>query len=265
MAVPLGRPLQVAYPVPPGWTAGQLASSESFAVISQQGGLLTIVPLSLDTLQLPPLTAWSGADTLVLQSPPVVVDRTLPDTIYAVSPFPAPAQFLIPPGLPEDYLSALRFWMKWGSPPRPFPWLPAIAASLVLSAAAILTVVARRRRAGAPSSAGASVAADPSASALALLESREFVSGDWKALFREIDILLRRCVGERFGADPTALTWRQIASQISGSARSKEFMEDSADLLSEIRLQRYAGWGSSREKAEAWIRGLARILSRWMR
>lgn len=248
-----------------GWTIEQAAPSDDFAVVSQNGGRLTIVPLSLDTLRLPTLRAWSGSDTLLLSVPPLVVDRTMPDTLYTVSPFPAPAPLDIPAGLPEDYLSALRFWLVWGKAPRRMPVLLAAAAVLVLAGAAYALARARRRRGVEAGGAKPAVKADPAAAALALLDSSWFVSGDWKGLFREIDLLLRRCAGSRFSMDPTALTWRQISSRISGTPGSGEFLGDSSDLVDEIRLQRYAGWGSNREKAEGWVRRLAQILGRWHR
>jgi hypothetical protein len=257
--------VEVTYPVPDGWSVEPLQPAEGFSVLEQNGGTVSIVPLDLDTLVLPPMLAWSGSDTLALSAPVLVVDRTIPDTLYVVSPFPAPAGFSIPPGLPEDYLYALRYWLKWRGAPRPFPLLPVAAAALLLSAAAFLVARARRRKPAAPDSTPVQAGSDPSRAALALLESREFVTGDWRGLFREMDLLLRQCVASRFASDPTALTWRQITSRIARAEGSKEFGEDCSGLIDEIRLQRYAGWGSSRERAEAWVRRLAQILGRWWR
>ena len=262
--MPLGRPVDIDYPVPAGWMADSLASGEGYSVLSQSGGAVTIVPLSLDTLDLPELTAWSGSDTIQVGPPVVVVDRTLPDTVYTISPFPAPALFVIPPGLPEDYLSALRFWIQWGPGPAGFPWLVLAAAAVAIGGAAWAVIRSRRRKAAAPMQTQAPAPADldPAAAALALLESAEFASGDWRGLFREIDAHLRRFVTSRFGADTTALTWRQISSRIRESPGAGEFLEESGDLVGEIRMQRYAGWGSSRERAEAWVRKLAGIVGR---
>ncbi len=94
---------------------------------------------------------------------------------------------------------------------------------------------------------------------LALLDSPYLASGDYGALYREIDLLLRRLLGMRSGRDLYALTHRQIRKALAGDPGAAPVLEASEDLVREIGLQRYAGWGSTREKAQADIRKLASL------
>ncbi len=257
--MPLGRPVDITWPAPDGWTCGQIESDSTFSILSQDGPTVTLVPLALDTLHLPDMQAWLDGDTLAVQPPPVTVDRTMPDTVYVVRPFPAPAPLDIPPGLPEDYLSAMRFWLAWGAPPKPPILLYASMGAALAAAAAWLLI--RRRSRGVIHPVSGSEARDHSAEALALLESPHLARGEWALLFGEMDAILRRCAGTRFGIDTGALTWRQISSR--AGAQAAGFLEDSAGLVKEIILQRYATWGSTRERAETEIRRLAAIVARW--
>ncbi|KZD15114.1 MAG: hypothetical protein AO394_08420 [Candidatus Fermentibacter daniensis] len=56
-----------------------------------------------------------------------------------------------------------------------------------------------------------------------------------------------------------ALTHRQIHRRLSGRKDLKWLVDGSEGLIREIGLQRYADWGTTREKAQADIRRLAEL------
>jgi hypothetical protein len=260
--VPLGRPLDVDYGAPPAWTVEPLPPDTAWEVLSQDQGMITLLPLALDTLDLPALTAWSGGDTVELPPPLVVVDRSMPDTLYQVAPFPAPALMWIPPGFPEDYAGALRFWLVWGGPPGTPFWvwlLPLIPLS------ALAWFILRRRR-KAPASAGDTRPPGIRGleqAALDLLESSMLASGDWKGLFTEVDRILRAVASARSGVSMDAVTWGQAQVRLRSAGCPDGFVEDARELIREITLQRYASWGTTRDRAVASIRRLAEVAGRW--
>jgi hypothetical protein len=260
--VPLGRPLDVDYGAPASWAVEPLHPDTAWEVLSQDHGRITIIPLALDTLDLPSLTAWSGADTVELLPPLVVVDRSMPDTLYQVAPFPAPAPMHIPPGFPEDYAGAHRFWLVWGGPPgTPFwVWL------LPLIPLAALAWLLLRRRRNVPVSAGETGPAGMRGleeAALDLLESPMLASGDWKGLFTEVDRILRAVASARSGLPMDAVTWGQAQARLRSAGCPDGFIEDARELVREITLQRYAAWGTTRDRAVASIRRLAEVAGRW--
>ncbi len=207
---------------------------------------------------LPGLSATNGIDTLTIAPPVLVVDRTMPDSVYDAALFPAPLRMDIPPGFPEDYLEKLAFWETWGPRPGGFPWIP-VAAAVVLASAAAFILGRRRRRTPAPAVGVAAVPSSFSDRVLALLESPHLASGDYRSLYRELDALLRWLESSRSGIDVGAMTHSQIRKALSARGGFDDLLTGSAGLVREIALQRYAGWGSTREKAQADIRMLASL------
>lgn len=253
--------MRADWPVPEGWTLQGLGASEFWAVLETDSAGALIVPLALDTLPLPPLAAWSAGDTLMIQPPVIVVDRTMPDTLYAVASFPAPLEIPgIPPGFPADYLAPHRFWLTWRTAPGGPPWLLVGGGALLLASALAAAAISRRRRAGAPSPAAAPGAAQSLADAiLALLEGPQMASGDFPALYRELDGFLRKIVQRRFSLDPSALTYRQMRSAAGSTAAVEAFFEEAGAVIREITLQRYAGWGTTRDRAGSDVRRVAAL------
>lgn len=265
-AADLGVPETLDYGAPEGWEVEGIQPDSTWALLEQNGGLITLVPLALDTITLPALKAWNGSDTLLLEPPLLVVERTMPDTSFSVSPFPTPALFVVPPGFPDDYLEAHRFWLLWGEPPHGL-LVPVLAAALAAAAAAAILVKARRRRrARSPVLPhGTETGPDLPARMLALLDSPAMASGDWRALFTEIDRLMRALVEARFGLDTTALTYRQMGGEMRGRTDWKRFAEDFSQVIREVTLQRYAGWGTTRDEACALIRAMSDSAGRWLK
>lgn len=265
-AADLGAPEVVDYGAPEGWEVERALPDSTWALLEQEGGRITLVPLALDTIALPTLKAWKGSDTLLLAPPLLVVERTMPDTSYAVSPFPAPAPFPVPPGFPDDYLEAHRFWLVWGEPPRSLLF-PVLAGAAAVAAAAAIMVTARRRKRTGPSGVSPGSDAVPALPAriLALLECPAMASGDWKTLFMEIDRLMRTLVEARFGLDTSALTYRQMSAAMRGRPDWKRFVEDFSAVIREVTLQRYAGWGTTRDEAAALVRAMADSAGKWLK
>jgi hypothetical protein len=260
--VPLGLPLDVDYGAPASWTVEPLPPDTAWEVLSQDQGRITLIPLALDTLDLPALAAWSGADTIELPPPAVVVDRSMPDTLYQVAPFPAPALMHIPPGFPEDYVGAHRFWLEWGGPPgTPFwVWL----LPLIPLAALAWFLLRRRRKTPVPAGeTGPAGIRGLEQAALDLLDSPMLASGDWKGLFTEVDRILRAVASTRSGLPMDAVTWGQAQARLRSAGCPDGFIEDARELVREITLQRYAAWGTTRDRAVASIRRLAEIAGRW--
>jgi LPXTG-motif cell wall-anchored protein len=259
-------PVEIDYGQPPGWQTGLLDSSEQWEVVSQDSGVVSLIPLDLDTLQLPVLPAWSAdGDTVLLEPPLLVVARTIPDTLYTVSVFPWPAPLDIPPGFPRDHLELLMFWKVWGGPPGT-NWLLLAGIAALLAAVLVFFLVLRRRKHSSAEVPGAQQPppARPSEEALALLESAWFSEGRWQELYREVDRLLRNSIEWKFGLGNRALTYGQVRRNLLGEPDGPGFMEEADPLVEEIVLQRYADWGSSRERAQRFIRLLARIMERWI-
>ncbi len=263
----LGEPVTVDYPVPEGWSVDSLGPAEDLSVIGREGGAVTLVPLAMDTLELPVMTVSADTSVMELQPPPLVVARTMPDTSWTVPQLPAPLASRIPPGLPGDYVERHVFWADW----RPAPgrhWLPYLVGVLLVAGLLLFVYarVSRRRRSGATTSEApaARAAAGWEERAEALLDSAAFADGDWEELYRQVDLLLRAMVTARFGLDTRSLTWRQLDTALTLSGKEgARFSRETGELQREVLLQRYAGWGGSRERARRFVGRLARIGREW--
>ncbi|MCK4504237.1 MAG: hypothetical protein KAW14_01360 [Candidatus Aegiribacteria sp.] len=262
----LGIPITVDYPVPDGWTAESLESSESWCVLEQDGGTVTIVPLSLDTLDLPLLKAYSDSLEEYFAPPVLLVSRTMPDSTWTVSVFPSPLQIDIPPGFPENYLNQHRFWKEWRGAPSN-RWLFPLLLIGVITILAVSSWLYHRKKKKLLITedihAGEKISLSPLDEVKALLDSPAFVNGDWITYYRDVDELLRDTVSFRFRISNRALTWRQIIRLVHSEEDGRNFAEDSTELIEEITLQRYALWGGSRERAERYTSSLASIRREW--
>lgn len=262
--IPLGVPAVVDYSIPQGYEPLPLEPSDGFAVLEQNGDSVTIVPLALDTLDLPHMTAVSDTGETTFPPPLVTVARTMPDTAWTVPVFTSPIGMNIPPGYPRDYLERHRFWMKWKSSPSR-TWLIMLILALALAAAGLTAWTIRRKRAAAP--AGEETVSRPGMTPLdevrALLESRAFVEGRWQEYYRDVDRLLRDTVAFRFGIGNRAHTWRQIAVELNSDSKGRKFVRETEELTREITLQRYAGWGGSRDRARRFTERLLSIRKEW--
>ncbi|MBN1433781.1 hypothetical protein JW921_03420 [Candidatus Fermentibacterales bacterium] len=272
----LGDTLTVVYEVPRGYRLDSLAAAPSYYPVSQDNGVIRLIALDLDTLPLPAVPAirssaqgfaQSAEDTVWVEPPAVVVGRVRPDTLcFTVQPFPGPAPVRIPPGLPGDYLRSLEFWDEWSSAPADRTVLVLLLV-LALPAAALATaLVLRRRSRERPGTGfdGPAPGRPASSMALDLLESPEYASGDWPALYASMDRIQRLLVGRRFGLACDALTHRQMGRRLGEAGpEGRSFIEKWSPLVEEVRLQRYAAWGTSRERAERDIRSLAALLDEW--
>lgn len=264
--VPLGVPVVVDYSIPGGLEPLPLEPSSDFAVLEQSGDSVTIVPLALDTLDLPPMVVLSDTGETRFPPPLVTVARTMPDTTWTVPVFTSPIGMNIPPGYPSDYLERHRFWIKWkNSPSR--TWLRILILALALAAAGLITWMIRRKRSAAATAE--ETVSRPGASPLdevrALLESRAFAEGRWQEYYSDVDRLLRDTVAFRFGIGNRAYTWRQIAGELSSAAEGSRFVREAEELTAEITLQRYAGWGGSRDRAARFTDKLLSIREEWHR
>lgn len=257
LEAPLGLPVQVDYRLPEGYRLEALPEGEGFSILGDSAGVVTVVPLLLDTLALPDLRAVSPEDTVLLPGPVLAVVPMLPDSALTPADPPAPAPMNIPPGFPRDYLQRLAFWIPWGGPPG-FPWL-VVAAGAVVSAGAAWFFISRRRIAVASPESGIEDAGSPDSAALSLLESDAFVHGDWKALYALIDALFRALAARRFGLGNPALTLYQIERAISREKEGRGFLEKASPLMREIVLQIYADRGSTRERSRGFIETLAEL------
>ena len=262
--VPLGRPVTVDYDIPDGLAPVPLEETADFSIIGQRGDSITIVPLSLDTLDLPPMQVISDSVTREFPAPMVTVSRTMPDTTWTVQVFSSPVSMRIPPGFPSDYLQRHVFWEKWGpAPSRTWLYVALMAAAAALTA--LITWFVRKRR---PSdeTAGPEEKASglsPVDEALALLQTGAFAQGRWHEYYREVDRLMRDTVSFRFGISNRALTWGQIFRQLSRERGGEKFTGQARELTEEITLQRYAGWGGSRDRARRYTEKLADIRKEW--
>ncbi|MCP4647508.1 MAG: hypothetical protein GY852_07215, partial [bacterium] len=265
-----GVPLEVDYSFPAGYRYEEFTSDSLYSVLSTENGIFIVVPLAfVDTLHLPVVTIWNEeGDTLYAEPPIVLITGSLPDSIMVPSLPPFPGVMNIPPGLPEDWARNLSFWLVWGSPP-PFPWLKLLAA-VALAAALVAYMVKRKKNAPATSSDELIVADLPSGKAaekqaLALLESENFIHGRWAELYSEVDLQYRATVAFKFTVVNKALTLAQISRALVSTGKGRKFLEEASPLIREITLQRYADWGSSRERASGFIRRLAKLRGEWSR
>ena len=262
----LGLPVTLEYPIPDGWTVESLESSENWHVLEQDGGTVTLVPLSLDTLDLPMLGAHSDSHEGLFTPPVLLVPRTMPDSTWAVSVFPSPLLIDIPPGFPENYLNQHRFWEEWRKAPSK-PWLLTMLLISVITLLSVSSWLYYRSKKKQLSTEEIHVEKMKSLSPVdevkALLDSTAFVNGDWITYYRNVDKLLRDTVSFRFRISNRALTWPQIIRLLRVELGSRKFTEDSTELIGEITLQRYASWGGSRNRAERYTSMLASIRMEW--
>jgi hypothetical protein len=98
---------------------------------------------------------------------------------------------------------------------------------------------------------------------LELLKSRSFAEGNWKVLYARLDDMLRAFITSRFSINTFALTQQQIREHLEKSTDGKQYISKISEIMKEIRLQRYAGWGSTREKAEVFIKSFADQIGKW--
>lgn len=269
----LGVETAIDYGIPEEYTSMTVQESEDFKLLEQKGDTLTIVPLALDTLDLPMMPVSyettssdsAGSKTVEAEFPPpvVVAVRTMPDTVWTVPVFQAPLNTLIPPGFPIDYLERHAFWKKWR--PSPSRWWVTVMAltAAALAAAALFWFYRRKRNRAKEPEEEVRSHLSPVEEVDALLESGAFAQGRWEEYYKKVDVLLRDTVAFRFGITNRALTWHQILRRLSRDREGAKFAEPSRDLTREITLQRYAGWGGSRERAKRYTMKLKSIRKEW--
>lgn len=260
-------PLEVDYEAPEGFVCQELKSDSLFFVLQADStGKFIIVPLSLsDNLPLPVLSAWNQqGDTITLESSPVSVTGWLPDSIMTPSLPPFPGFMDISPGFPRDYARNVSFWLVWGNPPG-FPWLFSSIGLLLAIALAFLIRLKMKKPNTVQNVPGVHIPLSKAAEneALSLLESEHFIHGHWAELYTEIDSQFRATVAVRFGIVNKAFTINQIAGALAATAKGRKFMEQALPITKEVTLQRYADWGSSRERASSFIKKLAKLRGEW--
>lgn len=263
LEVPLGEPFLLDYGVPPEMEPLPLEPGEGYSVLEQRRDSVLIVPLALDTLELPEMRALYGSREMLFRPPVVTVTRTMPDTTWTVPVFTSPIDMHIPAGFPTDYLLRHVFWTKWGRAPSKTWILLLFAAIVLLLVATPFWLLRRRKRDVEEVPAVRSRHLSPVDEALALLDSKAFAEGRWTEYYRDVEELLRDTAAFRFGVTNRALTWMQISSQLSGDREGRRFIEASSDLVSEIVLQRYASWGGSRDRARRFTQNLADLRKEW--
>ncbi len=261
-----GLPFEVDYAIPQGFSCEELKSDTLFSVLEADCGVFVIVPLTFsDSLPLPVLTAWNDTgDTLYMEPPLTVVTGWFPDSVMIPSFPPFPGCMNIPPGLPEDYARSVSFWLVWGTPPG-FPWLWVITGVVVAATLVFFLIRRNNNKNSIHTEPAVHIPSGKAAEneALALLESEHFIHGHWVYLYSEIDAQLRATVAGKFGVVNRALTLNQIAGTLSSTAKGRKFLEQASPVIRETTLQRYADWGSSRERAEGFIRRLAKLRGEW--
>lgn len=254
----LGDTVRLELPVPDGWTVEEPQPDSTYALLWHRGDSIAVMPLVTDTLRLPAIRALRDGDTLYLELPDVAVTGTMPDSSWQVG-FPRPLDPRIPEGLPADYLQRHRWWAAMGKPAAGWwPW--AAAGGLLLGLLTFFLVRRRKSGEGEPedhSPAGLAERVE------ALLHHPAFASGDWEELYAEYDRLLRGVIDRTAGTDSDPLTFSQIGAFLRGSRSGRELWEQAQPLAREVVMQRYAGWGSSRERAAAHIRRLKALAERW--
>ncbi len=255
----LGDTLLLELPVPGGWHTTGLSPDSTFAILWQTGDSAAVVPLVLDTLRLPPLAVHRDGDTAFVDMHPIPLRATMPDTAYSVS-FPAPVDPRIPRGLPGEHLDRHRYWESLASPGSGWH-LYAAAAAVSLAAAAAYLLLGRR---GEKASEDAP-AETPSlcTRAHALLDEACFAAGDWGEFYSRYDAILRAVINCASGIDCRPLTYTQVGVALSSEPEGTELWAEALPLAREVVLQRYAGWGSGRERAVSHVRRLAALAERW--
>ncbi|MCK5785513.1 MAG: LPXTG cell wall anchor domain-containing protein [Candidatus Sabulitectum sp.] len=263
-----GIPVEAVYTVPSGYSCEELVSDALFSVLEADSGVFTIVPLTFsDSLPLPVLSAWNDiGDTLYLDPPQIVVTGWFPDSLMTPAFPPFPGYISIPPGLPEDYARNVSFWLVWGPPPG-FPWLMLIGGVVLLTAVTLFILKRRKKESSLPAEPEVHIPSGKAAEkeALALLESEHYIHGHWAELYGEVDAQFRATVAGKFGVVNKALTLNQIASTLASTGKGRKFMEQASPIVRETTLQRYADWGSTRERAAKFIRKLAALRGEWSR
>jgi hypothetical protein len=255
----LGDTVRLDLGAPEGWTVERLEPDSSFALVWQRGDSAAVIPLCIDTLRLPALRAWRGGDTLQVVPPAIAVARSHPDSTYPVA-FPDPLDPRIPRGLPADYAGRHRYWAELRHAPT--PWMLYAGGALLLAAlAAFLARWLGRGRKG--PEAAAEGPPTLSERAEALLESPAYGRGDWEAFYAQLDAVMRSLVAEAAGIESGPLTWTQLLAALSARGATRELAGELRPLAREVVLQRYAGWGSSRQKAASDVRRLAALAGRW--
>ncbi len=266
---PLGVPVTIDYSIPEGFTPRPVEVTEDFVLLEQLGDSITIIPIVLDTLILPPIYAVSnqGGEEEEFPPPVIVVARTMPDSTWIVPVFPAPLLHAIPPGLPQDYLSIHNFWERWGRSPSNSWLLPLILSLTAIIIAVSIWFILRKsnKLLSTDNSSSLKKSISPLDEVKALLNSKAFAEGNWPDYYREIDQLLRDTVAVGFGISSRAFTWHQIKRQLAGEKSGNKFIENTAELTREIILQRYAAWGGSRERAKRFTSMLLNIREEWHR
>ena len=265
----LGLPVTIDYSIPEGFVPGNIEVTDDFVLLEQQGDSITIIPMVLDTLLLPSIYAIS--DTLGLENeftPPVLlISRTMPDTAWIVPVFPAPLHHTIPPGLPQDYLERHCFAEKWGRAPS-HRWILPVSIGSTATLIALLIWFMHRRRSRLSSSfipTVSGVSHSPLGEVKALLDSKAFAEGRWPDYYRDIDRLLRDTLAFRFAISNRAFTWQQIRMQLNEEDSTSNLLADATNLTREIKLQRYAAWGGSRERAKRFTLILLKLREEWHR
>jgi hypothetical protein len=262
----LGAPVTIDYSIPDSYEPHALEVNENFVLLNQNGDSITIVPLVLDTLILPNLSADSNSIVRSFPPPDVTVLRTMPDSVWTVPVFTSPLGHTIPPGFPADYLEEHMFWEKWGRAPS--GWLLPVLLLVLLLSAALLFWFFHRKRAKRKTSDGLDSdrkTLSPLDEVKALLDSSAFAEGRWQEYYKDIDMLLRNTVAFRFGISNSAYTWYQIRKQLSTEKGGRKFIDSSEDICREIMLQRYAAWGGSRERAKRYTMLLLSLREEWHR
>lgn len=255
----LGTPLSLRFDVPEDWSVGELPEDSTYTVLRQDGPLVTVVPLLPGTLSVHPLRAWSGSDTASFSVPPVPIEPRFADTLYNVAPGVFPVGVHFPEGRPGDYLRRLQFWKAWGGEPRAATeWIIAGACLVLLAVAAILHLTRRRRRAVEPT-APPEPPAGLRGDILALLEHPSYGAADWAEFYRRYEELMRELVARRSGIADRSLTYRQLRDRLRDSAKGADLYDRLAPLVRETEMQRYAGWGSTRDRAARFVRSLAEL------
>ncbi len=263
----LGVPVTIDYSIPDGFVPRPVEVTDNFVLLEQQGDSITIVPMILDTLFLPPLYAVSDNLEIIFPPPVIVVSRTMPDTTWNVPLFPSPLLHSIPPGFPQDYLYRHSFWEKWGRAPSKRWILPAILSLLVVLVILLIWLTHRKHKMipSADNSPATRESLSPLDEVQDLLNSKAFAEGRWPEFYMDVDRLLRNTVAVRFGISSKAYTWHQIRRQLAKEKNGRKFTDDAAELAREITLQRYAAWGGSRERAKRYTSILLTLREVWHR
>ncbi len=261
----LGVPVNIDYALPEDFIALPIEITDDFVLLQQAAGSITILPMVLDTLILPPLFAASDSIEIQIAAPVVTVFRTMPDTTWSVPVFPSPLLHSIPSGLAGDYLNRHLFWKRWGGAPAN-KWIPLSIFLLTLILVLSLFLLHRKKRnklMAVPESSDPRKSMSPLDEVQALFDSKAFAEGRWPEYYRDVERLLRDTVAFRFGISNIALTLHQIRKQLDKNKDGRYFTNDSKEISREITLQRYAAWGGSRERAKKYTSKLHSLREEW--